>query len=50
MRPGIAAWQSPAGHVVRTIETGSADRVENMRVFAAAALALLEEAMGMVEG
>ena len=27
----------------RTIETGSADRVENMRVFAAAALALLSE-------
>jgi nicotinamide-nucleotide amidase len=31
--------------MVRTIETGSADRVANMRMFAAAALALLDEAM-----
>ena len=31
--------------LVRTIETGSADRVANMRVFAAAALALLDEAI-----
>ena len=31
--------------MVRTIETGWADRVANMRVFAAAALALLDEAM-----
>lgn len=31
--------------MVRTIETGSADRVENMRLFAAAALALLTEAL-----
>ena len=33
--------------LVRTIETGSADRVANMRVFAAAALALLDEAIGL---
>ena len=31
---------------VRTLETGSPDRAANMRVFAAAALALLEEALG----
>jgi PncC family amidohydrolase len=31
--------------MVRTIETGSADRVANMRVFAAAALALLDKAL-----
>lgn len=33
--------------MVRTIETGSADRVENMRAFAAAALALLTEALAV---
>ena len=31
--------------LVRTLETGSADRAANMRVFAAAALTLLEEAL-----
>jgi nicotinamide mononucleotide (NMN) deamidase PncC len=31
--------------VARAIETGSADRVANMRAFAAAALALLHEAL-----
>jgi nicotinamide-nucleotide amidase len=31
--------------LVRTLETGSSDRVANMRVFAAAALALLDEAL-----
>jgi nicotinamide mononucleotide (NMN) deamidase PncC len=31
--------------IVRTLETGTADRVGNMRVFGSAALALLEEAL-----
>jgi len=35
--------------MVRTIETGSADRVANMRVFAAAALSLLDEAMAAAQ-
>ena len=34
-----------ARDAVRTLETGSADRSENMRVFAAAALALLAEVL-----
>ncbi len=36
----------PAMERVLTIETGSADRVENMRVFAAAALSLIREMCG----
>jgi PncC family amidohydrolase len=35
--------------MVRTIETASSDRVANMRVFAAAALALLDEAMAAAQ-
>jgi nicotinamide-nucleotide amidase len=32
--------------VVRTLETGSSDRAANMRAFALAALALLDESLG----
>ena len=49
-------YGDPAGHAcfaldgpaeaVTTLETGSADRPRNMRVFAAAALALLDKALG----
>ena len=44
------ALAGPSAHV-RTLETGSGDREGNMRVFAAAALALLREALhGEVAG
>ena len=39
--PAIAAWRSRAGSRVMTLETGSADRLANMHVFAATALNLL---------
>jgi nicotinamide mononucleotide (NMN) deamidase PncC len=35
---------------VRTLETGSADRIANMRLFAAEALALLEAALNAAPG
>ena len=54
--PGGNRYGDAAGHSclavagpverVLTIETGSADRVQNMRAFAAAALALLGEVLG----
>ena len=37
---------SGTSEAVRTLETGSADRAANMRAFATAALALLDEALG----
>lgn len=40
------ALAGPDGEWARTIETGSADRLANMRAFAAAALALLEGRLG----
>lgn len=53
--PGGNRYGDPAGHscmavagpvqLVRTLKTGSADRVENMWVFAHASLALLVEAL-----
>ncbi len=53
--PGGNRYGDPAGHtcmavagpveLVRTLKTGSADRVENMWVFAQASLALLVEAL-----
>ena len=40
------AVSGPA-EVVRTLETGSSDRAANMRAFALAALALLDESLGL---
>ncbi len=54
--PGGNAYGDPAGHTclavdgpnraTRTLRTGSDDRIANMEAFAAAALALLVEALG----
>lgn len=54
------SYGDPAGHAclavagpveqVTTLRTGSADRAANMTAFAAAALALLEDALGGAEG
>lgn len=40
------AVSGPDGEVSRTVETGLADRVENMRLFGHAALTLLRECLG----
>ncbi len=58
--PSGNRYGDPAGHacfavagpfeLTRVLETGSADRQANMHAFAAAALALLEDAIGSVPG